>query len=68
MVTHMISKRELTQLREAASVGAFLNGSQTIKLLNDIDKLKEEVKFLKKDNADTMKAILEGSFEMQLEG
>jgi hypothetical protein len=60
----MISKRELTQMRESAAVGALLPGPQTLKLLNDIDKLKEEIRFLKKDNADTIKAILEGSFEM----
>jgi hypothetical protein len=60
----MISKRELTQMREAAENGETLSGSKTLKLLNDIDKLKEEVRYLKKDNADTIKAILEGSFEM----
>lgn len=60
----MIRKRDLLQMREAASCGAFLNSHQTLKLLDTIDKLKEEVRYLKKDNADTIKAILEGSFEV----
>ncbi|MNF14844.1 hypothetical protein D3C80_2172070 [compost metagenome] len=60
----MINKRELTQLREAAENGESLPGSKTLKLLNDLTKLKEEVRFLKKDNADTIKAIMNGNFEV----
>lgn len=60
----MIKKRELMQMREEAVLGAYLSGRDTLKLLDTIDKLKEEVRYLKKDNADTIKAILEGSFEV----
>jgi hypothetical protein len=60
----MIKKPELLKMREAAACGAFLNSQQTLKLLDSIDKLKEEIRYLKKDNADTIKALLEGSFEV----
>lgn len=60
----MISKKELAQIRELAISGGSPTKPQTLKMVKAIEKLKEEVRLLKRENTETIKAILEGSFEI----